>query len=332
MKKIIIDKNENEQRIDRFLKKYLDKAPVNFIQKMLRKKNIILNGKKSQASDIIYEGDEITLFLSDETIEKFRTEKEHVILKNRLDIVYEDNNIVAFNKPRGMLSHGTGKAFEENAVDNMISYLIEKGDYIPRLEKTFTPAISNRLDRNTSGILIACKNYYSLKAVNNAMKNLEIDKYYYTLVFGEFKEEIEKKAFIRKDEYKNITEVFDKEKEGSKNITTVFKPLESKNGFTFLEVKLITGRTHQIRSQLSAMGYYIVGDEKYGDKKKNLMVNNFRGQFLHCGLIVLGGLEGELEYLNGLELKAKMGRKLTSLKEDLMGGNDEKKLKYLMKQ
>lgn len=320
MKKLVIDINENEQRIDRFLKKYLDSAPVNFIQKMLRKKNIILNGKKAKSSDIIYEGDEITLYLSDETIEKFRTKREHKNTNKKLNIIYEDENIIAFNKPRGMLSHGTGKAYEENAVDNMISYLIEKGDYIPRLEKTFTPAISNRLDRNTSGILIGCKNFHTLKSVNLAMKNLQIDKYYYTLVFGELKEEIVKKAFIMKDEYRNISEVLEDNKEGSKEIITVFKPLEVKNGLTFLEVKLITGRTHQIRSQLSSMGFYIVGDEKYGNRKNNLKIKNFRGQFLHCGLIILGGFHGNLEYLNGLELRAEMGFKLANIKEYAMGG------------
>src|SRR5699024_5736566 len=139
--------NENNQRIDRFLKKYLNEASLGFIYKMLRKKNIKLNGKKAKPEDNIVEGDTIQLYLSEDTIKKFIGEKKEVKSKLIPNIIYEDDNIILINKSIGVLSHGTGSDFQENLVDSMISYLIEKGDYVPRIEKTFTPSICNRLDR-----------------------------------------------------------------------------------------------------------------------------------------------------------------------------------------
>lgn len=159
MKEIIIDKNEHDQRLDRFLKKYLPNASLGFIYKMLRKKNIKLNGNKAQPEDVIKEGDIIQLYLSDDTIEKFASKPKEINKGKALNIIYEDNNIVLINKPKGMLSHGTGKSHENNVVDNLISYLYQKKEYVPRLEKTFTPSICNRLDRNTSGLIIGAKSY-----------------------------------------------------------------------------------------------------------------------------------------------------------------------------
>ena len=167
MREIIIHKNENEQRLDRFLQKYLSKAPRNFIFKMIRKKNIKVNDKRANPETMVYEGDRIQLYISDETIEKFIVEKKPIKSQLTPSIIYEDENILLINKEVGVLSHGAGGSFEKNIVDSMINYLIGKGDYVPRIEKTFTPSICNRLDGNTSGIIIGAKNYDSLKVICN---------------------------------------------------------------------------------------------------------------------------------------------------------------------
>ena len=214
MREIEINKNENEQRLDRFLKKYLAKASTGFIYKMIRKKNIKLNEARAKPESIIYEGDRVQLYLAEDTIKKFEADIEEVKSSLDLDIIYEDDNIVLINKDLGMLSHGRGGEFEENVVDSLISYLIKKGDYVPRIEKTFTPSICNRLDRNTSGLIIGAKNYESLKLINEAFKNLSIRRFYKTIVKGEIEEERQEKAYLLKDEDKNKVKVSLEDLEG----------------------------------------------------------------------------------------------------------------------
>ena len=302
MKEILIDKNESDQRLDRFLKKYLANAPQTFIYKMIRKKNIKVNGGRAQPETTIFEGDKIQLYLSDETIDKFIAEKTEIKSKLIPNIVYEDNNIILINKPAGLLSHGASKEFEENIVDSMISYLIQKGDFVPRIEKTFTPSICNRLDRNTSGIIIGAKNYQSLKAINEAIKNGHIRRFYKTIVKGNVKEEKRAEGYLIKDEDNNKVEIYKNDVEGSKKITTHIKPLQNKNGYSMLEIELITGRTHQIRGHLSSLGYPVIGDRKYGDRKTNMSFNEGTGldnQLLHAYKVEFNGLSEEFEYLNG---------------------------------
>jgi 23S rRNA pseudouridine955/2504/2580 synthase len=302
LKEILVDKNESDQRLDRFLKKYLANAPQTFIYKMIRKKNIKVNDGRSQPETTIFEGDKIQLYLSDETIDKFTLKKTEIKSKLIPNIIYEDNNIILINKPAGVLSHGASKEFEENIVDSMISYLIQKGDFVPRIEKTFTPSICNRLDRNTSGIIIGAKNYQSLKAINEAIKNGHIRRFYKTIVKGNVKEEKREEGYLIKDEDKNKVEIYKDDIEGSKKVTTHIKPLQNKNGYSMLEIELITGRTHQIRGHLASLGYPVIGDRKYGDRKTNMTFNEGTGldnQLLHGYKVEFNGLSEEFEYLNG---------------------------------
>lgn len=210
MKELIIDKNELGQRLDRFLKKYLDKAPHSFIQKMLRKKNIKLNGKKANGDIILLEGDIIQLYLADETIGKFREDISISKAKYIPDIIYEDENIILINKPIDMLSHAA-ESLDENIVDSMIYYLYRKGEYNPKLEKTFVPAICNRLDRNTSGIIIGAKNYLTLRTLNSALRENQINRYYKTIVSGTIKEDKTIEGYLTKDGELNKVEILEEE-------------------------------------------------------------------------------------------------------------------------
>lgn len=302
MKEVLIDKNENEQRLDRFLKKYLSKATHGFIYKMIRKKNIKINNKRAKPETTIFEGDTIQLYLSDETINKFMADPIEVKSEIVPNIVYEDSNIILINKPVGILSHGASGEFEENIVDSMISYLIQKGDFVPRIEKTFTPSICNRLDRNTSGIIIGAKNYNSLKGINEAIRDGKIKRFYKTIVKGDFNEEVTAEGYLIKDEDRNKVNIYEEDLEGSKKIITNIKPLRNKNGYSILEIELITGRTHQIRGHLSSLGYPVIGDRKYGNREINFKFDNKYGldnQFLHGYKVEFNGLSEDLEYLNG---------------------------------
>ena len=320
MREIRVGKNDSNQRLDRFLKKYMDEAGTGFIYKMLRKKNIKVNESKASPEMMIFEGDTIQLYLSDETIDKFIGTKE--VRKSKLAprIIYEDENLVLINKPAGILSHGAGEEFEENIVDSLVTYLIQKGDYIPRIEKTFSPSICNRLDRNTSGVIIGAKNSEALRLVNKAIKEGSVRKYYKTIVKGTIKEDFEHKGFLIKDEDRNLVDISDKQGERSKDVYTKFRVIMSKGGYSLLEVELITGRTHQIRSTLHTMGYPVIGDRKYGNSVVN---DEFRkkyglqNQWLHGYRIVLNGLEEKLDYLNSREFIAEPDQLYVKIEQEL---------------
>ena len=320
MREIIIHKNEENQRIDRFLKKYLDEASLGFIYKMLRKKNIKLNGKRAKPEDNIEEGDIIQLYLSEDTIEKFIGEKKPVKSKLIPNIIYEDENILLINKPIGILSHGSGGEFEENIVDSMISYLIDRGDYIPRIEKTFTPSICNRLDRNTSGIVIGAKNYESLKVINESIRKQNIRRFYKTIVKGKIKQDFHGEGYIMKDEKRNKVTVVNEEGGHAKKIITKGKILKNSSLYSLLEIELVTGRTHQIRAYLSSLGHPLIGDRKYGDSKTNNYFKseyNLDNQWLHAYKVGFHGLTGSLEYLNGRAFQAEMEEEFLQIENDL---------------
>lgn len=320
MREIIIHKNEDNQRIDRFLKKYLSQASLGFIYKMLRKKNIKLNGKKASPEDIIVEGDTIQLYMTEETIEKFMGEKKEIKSKLIPNIIYEDENIILINKPVGLLSHGTGEDFEENIVDSMISYLIEKGEYVPRIEKTFTPSICNRLDRNTSGIVIGAKNYNSLKLINESMRQQNIRRFYKTIVKGRVDIDFQGESYLLKDEKKNKVKIVKDKEAGAKNIITKGRILKKTPSYSLLEVELITGRTHQIRAYLSSLGHPLIGDRKYGDKKINAYFKNeynLDNQWLHAYRIEFMAMKDDLAYLNGKSFDGEMKDKFQEIENGL---------------
>lgn len=285
MRKIIINKNDEGRRLDRFLKIYFEKAPLSFIYKNLRKKNIKVNGKKAKPEDILSDGDEIKLFLAEETIEKFKKDIRKSKNSKLPDILYEDDDIILVKKPINMLTHNDSKGYQDNALDRMVDYLIAKGDYNPRLEKSFRPAFVNRLDRNTSGILIGAKNLKSLQDLNKAIKNREIKKLYVTLVAGEVTKDFDVDINLKKTG-NNVMKKASRDE--GKRALTKFRVLESNKDYSLLSVNLITGRTHQIRASLKEEGLAIVGDRKYGDPRTNkaFRERGLDSQFLHNYAIV----------------------------------------------
>ncbi|PAB60749.1 RluA family pseudouridine synthase [Anaeromicrobium sediminis] len=314
MREIVIKENEEGQRVDRFLKKYLSKASLSFLYKMIRKKNIKVNNKRVEKNYILNRNDKIQLYFSEDTIEKFIEKKEIFNLKRDFIIVYEDNNILIVSKPDNLLIHEDKSESKNTLVNQVLSYLHSKGDYDPESEKTFVPACVNRLDRNTSGLVIIAKNYESLKNLNEMMRNKDfIEKYYITVVKGTIEGKRELKGYLVKDERNNKTVFTNRKVNGAKEIHTKYSVISTNKNFSLVEVMLITGRSHQIRLHLSSNNTPIIGDRKYGDKKTNEEFNKkykLRNQFLHAYKIRFNGTLGNLKYLEGKEFKGELPSKL----------------------
>ena len=270
MIEIVITKNDANQRFDRFLRKYFENAPLSVIQKNIRKKNFKINDERAKADTYVYENDRIKMYISDDNYNKWLTRTDFKPTDFDLDIVFEDKNIIIMDKESGLLTHSTSKAdYGNNLVDNMLSYLY-KTKQVDKSVKTFNPAVVNRLDRNTAGLVIGAKNANALRSLNKAIRENEIEKYYLTIVKGEITDDFTVDTTISKNENKNKIK---SSKYGSR-IITHFKSIATNGKYTLLECKLITGKTHQIRFSLGKNNTPIIGDRKYGDKKTNKLLND----------------------------------------------------------
>ncbi len=287
MKRIIAGQNDAGQRLDKFLTKLLKDAPTSAIYKWIRKKRVKVNGKKQEISYTIKQGDVLELYINDEF---FSGGKAVVKESLPLTVVYEDKNIIIVDKSSGISVHGE----EGSLLERIHFYLYKKGEYDPQKENTFRPSLCNRIDKNTSGLVIAAKNAVALRIVNEKLKNHEIDKFYIAKVEGElnpkngriegytFKNEAERKVYFIKEMQK-----------GAKPCLTLYKSL----GESLVEVQLITGRTHQIRASFAWLGHPLVGDVKYGAQKDGR--RDFQMLKAYKILFNFKTPAGELEYLNG---------------------------------
>lgn len=315
MQQIVVSKNEAGQRLDKLLAKYLNEAPKSFLYKMLRKKNIVLNGKKATGNEKLVCGDEIKLFLADETISKFSS-NEVVRTNEALQIIYEDENVLFINKPVGMLSQ-KAKPQDVSVTEHVISYLLEKQELTDAQLRSFKPSVCNRLDRNTSGLITAGKSLAGLQELSRLFHERTMKKYYLALVKGNVTKDSDIRGYLYKNEKTNKVEVrteipIDAKGKGTgayQPIETSYRKVAGNENLTLLEVHLITGRTHQIRAHLASIGHPLIGDYKYGDANVNdryKKAYHVQAQMLHSYRLVMPKLEGALSNLSGMCFEAEL--------------------------
>ncbi len=306
MRIMIVKANDAGQRLDKLLFKYLNKASGSFIYKMLRKKNITLNGKKAEGRELLFAGDEIKLFLSDETYEKFSEEKQPVLIEQSfsLKVVYEDDHLLLVDKPAGILSQKAGQT-DVSINEYCLDYLARSGAVTKESLQGFTPSVCNRLDRNTSGLILCAKTLTAAQQLSRALKERTIHKYYQCLVAADIREPRHMKGYLIKNEKTNRVRVYTEKpdsEEASSEIETRYLPIKQCGGLTLLEVELITGKPHQIRAHLASAKAPLVGDRKYGNPQVNQYYKENYGvmnQLLHAYRLELPSFTGALEGLSG---------------------------------
>lgn len=303
MKEFVIKNHEEGQKLDKYLSKVLSQAPKSFLYKMLRKKNIVLNDKKADGHEVLKASDSIKIYFSDETFEKFadpaivkgdtlsanNNRNQKISPKLLPTIVYEDQDIMIMNKPAGLLSQKAA-ANDYSANDFVLDYLLQTGQFTKEDFRTFKPSICNRLDRNTSGLLIAGKTMAGLQQMSASLKERDMAKYYLCLVSGKISEKQHLKGYLLKDEKSNRVTVRKEAFDGADYIETSYEPVKQYGSATLLLVHLITGRSHQIRAHLSSIGHPILGDYKYGNKGINDRLKKATGvdsQLLHAYRLVM---------------------------------------------
>ena len=326
MKQLTIGPNDAGRRLDRFMRKYLCRASLSSIYKIIRK-DVKVNGRREGSEYMLAEGDTITLYLSDEMLDKLtratgasgeaggsRGDETsfgrggRTGARRNFAIVYEDDSILVANKPWGLLTHGDSTEKKNHLANQFKDYLIEKGEYNPRTEKVFSPAPCNRLDRNTTGLVLCGKTAPALKGLNEMIRRDMVSKYYMTIVYGAITEELRLDGRLDKDSRTNTVKVT---QDGpGRDIITIVRPVRQIGPCTLVEVLLVTGRTHQIRAHLASIGHPVIGDSKYARGRAirlNSLLKQRCGlstQLLHSAKLVINDTVPGLDYLKGQTFEA----------------------------
>lgn len=303
MKSYTIKTNDANQRLDKFLLKSFPKLPKALMYKYVRIKRIKVNGKRAEISTRLNVGDVVDLYINDEFLEKKETVYDFMSAGKSISIVYEDENIILLNKKVGLLSHPDETEYVDTLITRVKRYLFEKGEYKPEDETSFAPALVNRIDRNTSGIVICAKTATALRVLNQKMKDRELHKLYLCVVHGKPEKKTDTiEGYLVKDEKKNKVFVSKNQQNGGKLIRTKYTVLGYSDGLSLLEIDLLTGRTHQIRAHMASIGHPLLGDGKYGNNKQN-KESGYKKQCLCSYKLIFDFTTDaeELSYLNGKE-------------------------------
>lgn len=305
MTELKIQKNDAGQRADRFLAKAYPNLKSSLVCKLMRKKRIKLNGAKVEPNVILKEGDVFRFYLSDELLSKepVKETADFRDISAEINIVYEDENILLIDKPAGLVVHEDNDNTADTLINRILSYLYGKGEFAPERENSFTPALVNRIDRNTSGIVIAAKNAESLRVLNQKVRDRELKKLYLCAVFGKPEpRSATLTAYLKKLAEENKVLISDKPRPDYLTIKTKYRVLESRGELSLVEVDLLTGRTHQIRAHFAHIGHPLLGDGKYGENALNKCYNAKHQALCSYKLKFVFTTEaGCLEYLNGRE-------------------------------
>ncbi len=310
MKTIIINENDSDQRLDKFLTKKFKSMPTSLLYKYLRTKRIKVNEKKEKGSYILQKGDLLTMFISEEFFGKVDNQSYLKTLKPKIDVVFEDENVLVIDKPAGLIVHSDINEEYNTLINHITAYLYNKGDYDPERENSFAPALCNRIDRNTRGLVIAAKNSTALKSLNEIFRKRELSRYYIAAVHGTLpKTDGRIDNYLVKDKDKNKVYVKSSREDSlHRRSITNYRVIgyNKKQNLSLLSLELVTGRTHQIRVHMAHIGNPLLGDAKYSMSKKDKELG-FSHQAL-CAYSIrfeLKDKDGPLYYLNGLEFKAR---------------------------